>query len=495
MIGRFFIVALLCLGVSACSECSVPTDCGAGETCHESSCIPGARSCSVDSGCAFGEICERGLCQSGERECEGNGECVASMVCRNHACITPAPGDGCDSHANCGHRMYCHATLLECRDLEPGRCWSNRGCDDAACVAIDDTSGLGHCDGGGGDCAGVTCSGATPHCAADRCVECTERSHCAANETCDANRCTPAASGCTSDEQCGGGTPRCDLGSGNCVACLGADDCPPNHACEHNACRDLGGGGGLAYGAPCSVASECSSGYAGIWNNRLFCSMPCGYHGDCPGGSGCMQVTGGALDYCLPGTVAGATFAGPQSQACGSAGDCQSMICANTDNGPICQADCNNDQHCPADQACMGLNLGDALTHACGALVGTAPNGSVCDPGGQNQCASAICDNTTNTCQPLCCSSADCGAGQACNLTWVDAQHSLLFRVCGAPQGAGIAPVGSVCAADSACLSNSCENGRCSDVCCTDSDCAGGLRCRPKNLGDDQQVILINLCQ
>jgi hypothetical protein len=206
-------------------------------------------------------------------------------------------------------------------------------------------------------------------------------------------------------------------------------------------------------------------------------------------------VIGGALDYCVPGTVAGATFAGPQNQACGGPGDCQSMICATTDNGSICQADCNNDRHCPADQACMGLNLGDALTHACGTLAGTAPNGSACDPGGQNHCASAICDNTTNTCQPLCCSSADCGEAQSCNLTWVDAQHSLLFRICGTPQGAGRAPVGSACADDSTCLSNSCESGRCSDVCCTDADCAGGLRCRPKNLGDDQQVVLINLCQ
>jgi hypothetical protein len=82
----------------------------------------------------------------------------------------------------------------------------------------------------------------------------------------------------------------------------------------------------------------------------------------------------------------------------------------------------------------------------------------------------------------------------ACNLTIIDQAGNHIIKVCGQAPGQGQGAVGAACQVDGECRSDTCLNGRCAGVCCTDSDCAG-LRCLVHNVGDQQNPILVNLCQ
>jgi hypothetical protein len=82
----------------------------------------------------------------------------------------------------------------------------------------------------------------------------------------------------------------------------------------------------------------------------------------------------------------------------------------------------------------------------------------------------------------------------ACNPTIIDRAGQHIVKVCGRPQGQGQGRVGVACQDDADCFSSSCLNNRCSDVCCNDADC-NGLACRPYNVADQQNPVMVNLCQ
>jgi hypothetical protein len=113
----------------------------------------------------------------------------------------------------------------------------------------------------------------------------------------------------------------------------------------------------------------------------------------------------------------------------------------------------------------------------CHSLVGAVPDGSACRAGDQVSCRAGFCDDSTQACQALCCTSADCPGGLRCNLSAMDQNANYIYKFCGAA-GQGQGALGAACGGDAQCRSDSCIAGRCSDVCCVDADCTAGTRCR-----------------
>jgi len=544
--NRLFALFFSALSLAACGPaqdgeaCAQTADCVSGSVCHNGLCSSSIRSCVNDGECGGGEVCRRGACQPIVNECQGAWDCLAGMVCSQGECRTPQVGNPCQRHQECGARMYCAKPRFECTELTGDQCWTREGCAEGQdCEAIDDETGLGLCGGGACDPA---CEGATPHCVGDACVACTIDSHCEGDERCQNNRCEGPAQGCERNQDCPGSMPVCAQGrcvecgtdrhcdegqtctdnqcvggnqgctsdqecpqdqrcrNGQCVTqqqggCAHDGECPDNQACQNGQCVPRGQQGRLAYGQPTAAASQCQSGFAGVWNQEIFCSQPCGHSQDCPLASMCTTLLGSAMSFCVPSTRAGGPLSGVEGQACQSPAACRSGICANTQQGAFCQRDCSRDQHCGNVQACMAMALDQngSIARLCGSASGLAPNGSACAPG-NHSCRSGLCDNTTNQCQPLCCSAADCSPGLSCNPTIIDQAGNIIVKVCGRAQGQGQGRVGAACQVDNDCLSSSCFDNRCSDTCCTDADCAG-LRCKAHNVGTEQAPILVNLCK
>ena len=136
---------------------------------------------------------------------------------------------------------------------------------------------------------------------------------------------------------------------------------------------------------------------------------------------------------------AGGPLSAPEGQACQNPTMCRSGVCANTQQGAFCQRDCTRDNHCGNAQSCMAMALDQngTIARLCANAQGLAQNGSACAPG-NHSCRSGICDNTTNQCQPLCCSAADCAPGLACNPTIIDQRGPVIVKV--SRSGAGRRP-------------------------------------------------------
>jgi hypothetical protein len=525
-LSAFCALVVACAPAEHGEACAVSGDCAAGVICHAGLCNEGQRACANDGECSGGEVCSRGICQPTNEECGGSWDCPSEHICADGECRRPEVGNPCRRHQDCGSLMYCPEPRYECTELIGGACWTREICAEGEdCEEIDDQTGLGRCGGGpvvadcqqNQDCPAsepVCLLGACVACASDRhcdegqtcignrCVEaadeCVEHSDCAAGQLCENRRCVDDEPGCRSDADCVG-EQQCRDGACVTVApggCNHDGECPDDQACQNRQCVPRGQGGNLAYGVATQAASSCQSGYAGVWNNEVFCSQPCGHGADCPLGSMCTTLLASSISFCVPGVRAQATFSSPENQPCAGAGDCRSGICANTQQGSVCQKDCRRDSHCGNNQACMAADLDGrgAIARVCGSLGGTQANGSACVVGQANTCRSGICDNTTNQCQALCCAAADCPAGLACNPTIIDRAGQHIVKVCGRPQGQGQGRVGVACQGDADCFSSSCLNNRCSDVCCNDADC-NGLACRPYNVADQQNPVMVNLCQ
>ncbi|MBM66457.1 MAG: hypothetical protein CMH55_09505 [Myxococcales bacterium] len=538
-----FVFLFVVLSQTACApECENHGQCPLGSLCSSGQCVGEDRPCAMHQDCRDGEACRGGVCVADDIQCTTHTECPHQRVCRSNICQVPAVGDPCASHPDCGVSLYCRVASGQCAALEAGRCWSDDSCAAGVrCENIDPVSGLGDC-GEGDDCGGQRCGGETPHCAGDRCVECLTPQHCSGSEDCEDGVCRDEESGCETDRDCPEARPRCDGQSGQCYECFLDGDCEAGETCRNNLCEppagqcggvecpparpicvadrceecevnahcgegevcdqlrcvDGGGPGELAYGETCAERAACRSEFCGFVGDppQRYCTQACGASLDCPMASTCITLAHHGVTYCVPGDRVHARFDRPQNSACQTFADCRSGVCANTPNGPFCQQDCTNDSHCRGEEACMGTLLDEQqqlAVRVCGGLAGTVPNGSACDPNGTNNCRAGLCDNTTNRCQPMCCKSSDCEPGLRCNPTRVVGNQ--IWGLCGSADiQLGPAGVGNACGGDSDCRSGWCLAGVCSDLCCTDSDCGRG-RCRPYNLGTEEEPALVNACQ
>ncbi len=266
-----------CLG----ARC-VPEDCLQG---NEPSCPPLA--CHTDDDCrTTPESClgrcragtclqwpTPGTCPSGQR-CDADGQCTASPGMDGGgirdaqpdapASVDPDAAAGtdagredsgcgeicpeCNVDADCNDGNPC--TLDEC--IRRGICahrFIDRG---SACGGGNVCDGSGHCV----QCVGNSqCSGITPYCVANSCVQCRSPIHCNDANPCTDDRCmsnacsnpfVPRGSACgggrvcdgsghcvqcVGDSQCSGATPYCDTTSNTCVECIVDTHCRPGEVC------------------------------------------------------------------------------------------------------------------------------------------------------------------------------------------------------------------------------------------------------------------------
>jgi hypothetical protein len=239
-------------------------------------------------------------------------------------------------------------------------------------------------------------------------------------------------------------------------------------------------------GAPCNVEAGCGQNICatpaelpGTTITSDVCTRTCCTHDDCPEGFSCLPTTGG--NFCVERSVR--TCSGSACrQSCCYTSDC-------TTNGDVCgvtQLDGGAFDFAPSCVA-PGLN-------SCGA---SGAAGTACAT--NEDCQSGVCsgaaeDECEGVCASLCCSSADCSGGAACEWGSVETFDEIgvgVARQCQA--NAGGSPAGAACTSNQECASLSCLAHVCVTPCCTDDDCSGGDRCRPATQAGSMTSVL--LCQ
>ncbi|MBI5524829.1 MAG: hypothetical protein HY897_00695 [Deltaproteobacteria bacterium] len=229
-------------GGGQCVECTADGHCGAGDKCNPATHRCETAKCQGDPDCG----------DAGKPHCRVvTGACVQCYL-ESHC----KPDENCNlSTFTCERAVEC-STDAECRLRDPGRpiCGPENTC--VECIENDhcgaDGSGRTICNPETWVC--VECMvnpdceefhPETPFCRKSDflCVECIEDRDCGAGKSCDepAGKCNPdlpdagtdagkdAGTKCTSNAQCGGATPVCNVADGKCVECLENSTCVLGH--------------------------------------------------------------------------------------------------------------------------------------------------------------------------------------------------------------------------------------------------------------------------
>lgn len=227
-------------------SCAGDEDCPSGQVCKEDACVAG---CSNNDDCEDGEFCNAdSTCEAG---CRDSMECPSGQLCTDGACACDATscadGKVCLDTGNCGNPTDCSQVDCGAQVCDP----ATLSCVDA-CTA-DSCQPNEVCNTASGRCEVNNCPGEDPNqCAGNAqrpiwdpircfCAECTDDSMCdtGAGETCNSagvcfacqTACDPQMSG-----TCSGGTPYCI--DNCCVECVGAADCQQGQLCLDGFCGD-----------------------------------------------------------------------------------------------------------------------------------------------------------------------------------------------------------------------------------------------------------------
>jgi hypothetical protein len=330
------------------------------------------------------------------------------------------------------------------------------------------------CDGIDNDCNGVVddpmraCPAATPFCSTAR--RCYQSGDCSVPEVGD------CGAGLFCDLS--GPSPHCaTIPPTGCLGMTGA--CGAGMRCNPstNMCEAL-----LPLGAACGTDSDCETGacfeaaalsYDGTGTGRV-CSSPCCATADCGGGGVC-RVTARGARGCVP--VGGNDAAG----ACGDDRDCDSgNVCRAFGNVATGGADrlrtvCAPGSRVSPSGCTRGLCIGSFCWECDSTVCLSDGCATSCTTGAD--CYSGIC--SSGLCRYACRTSADCPEEMRCGLLsrGDDRIQGCVFRQ------TDRAPTGASCSNATDCADSYCSpEGVCAPVCCTDSDCGGGV-CRPVNNG------------
>ena len=250
-----------CIETDNCDFCTDDQVCLITDDNPSGSCS--APQCFNSSDCPGDDVCEDHVCTESDG-CTGSSDCPGDQIC------TPAgqcvdddssnnsnnnPSDQCTDESDCpdGHDCVdgdCHLPDTdECSFADD--CPDGQICDDGDCVTQDSNNG----DNGGGPdtCAepcsqsnpGV-CTGNTPYCVNDCCIECIGGGDCGGGQVCEDGVCqTP--SDCSNDGDCPSGFT-CEAGtceppeSGQSCDPTDPGSCPDGQICnEDSECEPLGG--------------------------------------------------------------------------------------------------------------------------------------------------------------------------------------------------------------------------------------------------------------
>jgi hypothetical protein len=308
---------------------------------------------------------------------------------------------------------------------------------------------------------------------------------------------------CPPDETCLPQQMKCVGTAQTCVmtGCTAPMICDPTtQECENPPSVNPGG--------TCATASECNSGICGtttilgsVAPSAGACTEPCCVSSDCPAGLVCYAAgTGG--NYCVdPSTLSGRSATvgeGAGGAACSTNSDCRSGSC----EGQKCADSCCSNAGCSNGTIC---GLGSDGTFGCMAPAGRDSGSDNCNQ--DSDCQDSVCLNYTITgrCAVPCCGSSTCApidlgfAGSYTTICYeLDNQYESSLGNNVAPvcayvtDNVGSGAVGASCSSNSDCRSDLCLSGEgCSDVCCTDADCAAGgdnWKCRPTTVGSGQYL-------
>lgn len=312
--------------------CAGDSDCPSGQVCKDDACVAG---CSTNEECEDGEFCNaEQTCETG---CRDSMECPSGQLCTDGACACDATscadGKVCLDTGNCGDptdcsqvdcgAQVCNPADLSCIDActadscmpneicntnnglcevnncpgeDPNQCmgnlqrpiWDPIKCFCAECT--DDTQcdqGAGETCNAAGNCFACqttcdantpgTCSGGTPYCINDCCVECVGAADCAMGQLCldgfcgDPPNCQVDPTVCPTGYTCNQATGQCDppQTGGSCDPTDPAS-CPSPSFCDFQTMTCQSGGGMFGCGL-CAADCSCPSGFT---CNGFYCASP-----------------------------------------------------------------------------------------------------------------------------------------------------------------------------------------------------------------------------
>jgi hypothetical protein len=200
---------------------------------------------------------------------------------------------------------------------------------------------------------------------------------------------------------------------------------------------------------------------------------------------GATEVCNGKDDDCNGSIDDGDNLCGAPPAACID-GKCVPNPCDYNDGG----SNCSNTQHC------------DTVTHTCVSNT-TVDIGAACKADSECKspyyCADAtvlggnvLPQNATAMCTQDCCSSSDCPTAAGINFVCYSPGSGGHFCVDPAKIGRGVTggePAGQSETSAARCRSGIVQNGRCADVCCSNSNCTNGTRCGYGNLTNHDTMI------
>ncbi|HEX9485947.1 MAG TPA: OmpA family protein [Gemmatimonadales bacterium] len=329
-------------------------------TCGPNAC---AGNCTVDSDCVAGNYCAAGICTPRSAPgvaCGGANQCASGQCVDGVCCATACNGQcqACDVPGSAG----------TCTNVIGAPHGARQACasDGSACAGVCDGSSATACAYPAAICRGSSCSAgvATLQAACDGAGRCPARQ----TQGCNLYLCGPQA----------------------CLGNCGSDaDCVSGNFCAAGICKPL-----LANGGACAGANQCASGQC---VDGVCCNAACG--GQCqacdaPGQVGtCTTVVGaphGSRQACASdGSACGGACDGSNATQCaypGSAVECRALTCSD---GVITEAaTCSGSGACPAK-----------VQDSCGGAIcnGTACATTACNS--DAQCATtASC--VAGQCQP-----------------------------------------------------------------------------------------------
>jgi hypothetical protein len=255
-------------------------------------------------------------------------------------------------------------------------------------------------------------------------------------------------------------------------------------------------------GSQCTTQANCLSGLicgdSSILTPQVVqasgpvCTKPCCSSEGCPPSFACFGPgTGGNYCVCASQLQRGsANGTKPGGSTCTTSADCRSGVCQGATTLRCADACCAGAGACSGGGVCRLETIETHITMACAEPpVGSTGNDTFC--GGSSDCRSGICyGSTTPKCRPRCCGAASCGAQSpkygACGYFSENNEYvpGCLYPNTSPP---GNGKVGDACmpaTEDSDCATAFCDpaNHVCTDVCCTDADCAAYApysACRP----------------
>lgn len=412
---------------------------------------------------------------------------------------------GCEAIANGDlPNFHCEGSL------DAGACPAGQYCFGGSCIACETTD---ICDGRDNDCDGVVDNGSDQDgdgykiCplpgddGAMRPADCDDNNanvHPGATETC--NGIDDDCNGAVDDDACPAGQT-CAPARRECLAPSQLCDpstCLAPKTCDQATQQCVDPTANYDLGAPCKVDKECKSGLCagadaltsalvgaagatdGVCTKTCCTSAQCdpGFVCYAPGPGGRYCVKGSALGRPTLGSLGPGADCGTDPKRCRS-GECVQSICVDT---------CCSDSDCPTALSCRLVSVSSEVFFACADPPGGGGRNSVCSD--DTSCRSAFCDpydGIYDRCVAPCCTSAGSACGSIFSgsqaIACVDypaptARNTKVMGCAGPSDGEGA--FGDPCTGTADCASRRCELGKCTDVCCTDTDCPQGFTCRPQ---------------